>query len=66
MRRLLVACAWCGRIDLDGWVEEEVALRRLRSYEWPVPPGFTHTICDDCFECLRRKREMSRVEMNAA
>ncbi len=66
MKRLLVACAWCGRIDLDGWVEEDVALRRLRSYEWSKPPTFSHGICDDCLERVLRRREAAEVEMDAA
>jgi hypothetical protein len=54
--QLLVACAWCERIKLDGWVEPAAALRQLRTYEWPEPPRFSHGICDRCADGLARKR----------
>ena len=64
--RLFVACGWCQRVRLDGWVEEGEALRRLRTYEWPEPPGFRHAVCDDCLERLVRRREVSDAEAVAA
>jgi hypothetical protein len=63
---LLVACAWCERIRLDHWVEEREALRRLRTYEWPDPPSFTHSICDECVDRLARRREAGQPEAAAA
>ena len=64
--QLLVACAWCSRVELDGWVAEDQALRRLRTYEWGRPPRFTHSICDECLERLLKRREMGLVEGEAA
>lgn len=62
---LLVACAWCERIRLDRWVEEREALRRLRTYEWHEAPSFSHSICDDCFDRVTRRREAGRIEAAA-
>ena len=64
--QLLVACAWCERIRLDGWVEAEDALRRLRTFEWPEPPSFSHGVCDNCLGELVRRREAERTEVVAA
>ena len=65
-RHVLTACAWCERIELDAWVDEEEALRALRSFEWAKPPRFTQGICDDCLERLLRRREMGELEADAA
>jgi len=46
---LIKACAWCGRVRLNGWLEADEAIRVLRSYNWPEPPRFSHGICDGCF-----------------
>lgn len=54
---VLVACAWCERVRLDGWVSASAAVRRLRTYEWKEPPVFSHGICDDCLERLDGRRE---------
>jgi hypothetical protein len=63
---VLVACAWCERIRLDGWVSAKVALRRLRTYERAEPPTFGHGMCDECLERLVRRRELSHTEAEAA
>ncbi|HVU76562.1 MAG TPA: hypothetical protein VHC67_03200 [Gaiellaceae bacterium] len=56
-RTLVTVCAWCDRVRLaNGWVETEDAIRRLRTYEDAAPPAFTHTICECCFENVRRRR----------
>jgi len=55
---VLLACAWCERVDLDGhWHEQHAAIERLRTYEWERPPRFTSSICDACIGTLSRKRE---------
>ncbi|GAA2657514.1 hypothetical protein [Paractinoplanes durhamensis] len=43
-------CAWCARVDADGWVDVEEACRRLGLLESEAAllPGVTHGICDDC------------------
>jgi hypothetical protein len=47
--RFLTACASCRRIKVDErWVKAEVAIRRLRTYDWPEPPLFTQGLCDHC------------------
>jgi hypothetical protein len=50
---LIVACAWCGRVRLDGWVEPAEAERRLQRPESPTPL-VSHGICDRCFDRLVR------------
>lgn len=64
--QVLEACAWCGRVKLEEWVEEEEALRRLRSYEWDDPPSFSSSICEGCAERLVRRRETAEAEARAA
>ena len=41
-------CSWCCRIDADGWVEAEIAVRRLELFSREVTPQVTHTICEAC------------------
>jgi hypothetical protein len=59
--RLLRACAWCERIQLDEWIPPETAIARLRTFEWPHPPTFTHGICDDCLRVVLGAREAQRA-----
>jgi hypothetical protein len=57
---MLTACAWCERIRLgDRWVDAVRAIAHLRTYEWKLPPQFTHGICDPCLaeQIAKRKRE---------
>lgn len=64
--RYLRACAWCERIHLDDeWVRADVAISRLRTFEWPEPPAFTHGICDDCLRTVLSAREAQRAESHA-
>lgn len=63
--KCLRACAWCERIYLDGWVPPDVAITRLRTFEWPEPPAFTHGICDDCLRTVLAARETQRAESHA-
>jgi hypothetical protein len=63
--RLLRACAWCERIQLDEWVRADVAIAKLCTFEWPEPPTFTHGICDDCLRTVLEAREMQRAESRA-
>jgi hypothetical protein len=60
--QLLEACAWCERIRLDQWIEPGEALRRLRTYEWPEPPQFSHVACDGCLERLVRRHAPAPAE----
>jgi hypothetical protein len=64
-RRLLRACGWCERVQLDEWVRAGVAIARLRTFEWPEPPAFTHAICDDCLRTVLAARETQRAEPQA-
>jgi hypothetical protein len=63
--RRLRACAWCERIQLDEWVRADIAIARLRTFEWPEPPAFTHGICDDCRRTVLAARETQRAESHA-
>jgi hypothetical protein len=49
---LIVACAWCGRVRLDGWVEPAEADRRLPPRTGSAPPLVSHGICERCFDRL--------------
>lgn len=63
---LIVACAWCGRVKLDEWLDPDEAIRALRSYESPDPPQFSHGICDDCFDRVTTRRAHSAQAERAA
>jgi len=45
---LLVMCAWCRKIEADGWVEIEEGLRRLGLFNQTSFPCITHGICLPC------------------
>ena len=61
----LTMCAWCERVSLDDrWVEPAVAVCKLRTFERPSPPSFTHGICPTCLEQLTSRR--SRAESAAS
>ena len=66
--RLLRACAWCERIDVGGrWLDPSTAIRRLRTYEWPQAPRFTHGVCEPCLAALLLRRELPlRVQAEEA
>ncbi|MDP9199476.1 MAG: hypothetical protein M3O07_09720 [Pseudomonadota bacterium] len=48
---LLLACAWCNRINVgsDAWAEVEIAAQRLKLFEAGRMPQLTHGICAACF-----------------
>ena len=52
---IVKACSWCNRIELPerGWVEVDVAVRRLGLFAGPLTPRVSHGICPDC---VRRTR----------
>jgi hypothetical protein len=55
--RLLTACAWCERVQVgDAWLAPELAIRTLRTFEWPEAPLFTHGMCEHCFAFLTDSR----------
>lgn len=55
--RLLTACAWCRRIKVDErGVNAEVAIRTLRTYDWPEPPLFTRGMCEHCLGVVTASR----------
>lgn len=55
--RLLTACAWCERVKVEeDWVSADVAIRTLRTFEWPEPPLFTHGMCEHCLAFLTGTR----------
>jgi hypothetical protein len=58
---MLTACAWCERVRLgDRWVDAVRAIAHLRTYEWKLPPRFTHGICDTCLaeQLAKRKHDI--------
>lgn len=57
---LLRACSWCCRFDVDGWVEAEEAVARLRLLSLPTP-RLTHGLCEECFEGVRARLDESVV-----
>jgi hypothetical protein len=49
---LLIMCAWCKKVNADGWVEVEEAVSRLRLFEQGRLPRITHGMCPACMEVL--------------
>lgn len=51
---LLRACGWCNRVDIDvdNWVEAEVAVEQLQLFERAALPYLTHGLCDRCLEAM--------------
>jgi hypothetical protein len=46
-------CAWCKQIDAEGsWLAIEEAVERLRLFDRPTLPAFTHGMCDRCFRII--------------
>jgi hypothetical protein len=45
---LLRLCAWCYRVDRDGWRDIEDVVADERLLERPTVPLVTHGICDCC------------------
>jgi hypothetical protein len=65
--QLLVACAWCDRVEIDSaWVEPHEAITALRTFDWDVPPAFTRTICEDCLVSVMSRRAAERLGERAA
>lgn len=47
---LLPACAWCGRVAVEGgWDEIEVAIARLDLFGDAPLPALTHGMCPTCY-----------------
>ncbi|GAA0561227.1 hypothetical protein GCM10010172_50530 [Paractinoplanes ferrugineus] len=53
---LIKMCAWCARIQADGWVDVEEGCRRLNLLEADPEdlPAITHGICEDCRSAVMR------------
>jgi hypothetical protein len=52
---MLIMCAWCKKVNADGWVEAEETVRRLRLFEQARLPRITHGVCPACREVLETK-----------
>lgn len=53
----LTTCTLCLRV-LRGkqWLQAEVVIRELRSYEQAAPPRLRSAICDNCSESILSRR----------
>ena len=53
----LTTCTLCLRV-LRGkqWLQAEVVIRELRSYDQAAPPRLRSAICDDCAESILSRR----------
>jgi hypothetical protein len=62
----LTTCSLCMRV-LRGeqWVQAELVIRELRSYDLPAPPRLRSAICDDCAEAILSRRAQDREPMAA-
>lgn len=62
----LKACSVCLRV-LQGseWVEAEIVMRELRSFDFATAPRLKPALCDRCVRSLRERRARS-VEPLAA
>ena len=58
---LIIACAWCGRVRLDDWVDAEEANRVLLASGSREAPRFSHGICADCFDEVSALRAAAHV-----
>lgn len=49
-QELLEMCATCKRVNTQfGWLKLELAVDRLDYFDQFAPPGFTHGLCDQCY-----------------
>lgn len=55
---LLVMCAWCRKIEADGWVEIEEGIRRLGLFNQTSFPCVTHGMCLPC-------KDVAMAELNS-
>jgi hypothetical protein len=56
---VVLMCAWCGRVRMNGWVEGNEATRVLSELR---ERRISHGICDRCFEQLTTVRRAERAE----
>jgi NMD protein affecting ribosome stability and mRNA decay len=53
----LVTCSICLSVRRGSqWIDAEVAIRELRSYESREPVRLAHGLCDDCNEDVAGRR----------
>jgi hypothetical protein len=53
----LVTCSLCLRVRRGShWIEPEVVIRELRSYELQVVPHLQPAVCDDCADAIFDRR----------
>jgi hypothetical protein len=53
---VVLMCAWCGRVNMNGWVEGHEAARALNERR------VSHGICGRCFEQLMTAHRPERSE----
>lgn len=53
----LVTCSLCLRVRRGSdWIEPEVVIQKLRSYELPDAPHLQPAVCDDCADAIFDRR----------
>lgn len=53
----LVACSVCLRVRRGSeWVEAELVIREIRSYELDAPPRLLSGVCEVCAESILGRR----------
>lgn len=58
----IVACSRCLRVQRGSkWIEPEVVIRELRSFELPAPPRLEPGICDRCAEIIDARRTKTKA-----
>jgi len=59
--RLLLHCAWCGRLEIGGeWLRlEAIGSGQFQIHEAVVKHS-THGICPDCMERVQREADITR------
>ncbi len=64
--KFIRACAWCSRIDIgidvELWVDVEVATAQLGLMEGGPMPRMSHGICESCLQTM----EVKLQQMGAA
>lgn len=62
---LLLACAWCNRVDVGStskeWMEVEDAMERLRLFELERVPQLTHGMCEACLASMMSTLETMKT-----
>jgi hypothetical protein len=57
----LVTCSMCLAVQrASGWIAAEEAIRKLRTYDRPLPVQLGSGICDSCRDEIESRRGASR------